>query len=114
MKAANRFLVLCCFLLVAGAASFALAEEPGPPVPGPLRIDLLLNEALARGLIAGAVVQVGSRDAVLFERAYGKAGLEPEAPPMTVDAIFDVASLTKVVATAPAVLKLAEAGTVSL
>jgi len=114
MTAANLFRCLCCGLLVAGAVTAWAAEESGPPIPGPLRFDLLLDDALARGLIAGAVVQVGNRDGVLLERAYGRVGREPEASPMTAGAIFDVASLTKVVATAPAVLKLAEEGKVSL
>jgi CubicO group peptidase (beta-lactamase class C family) len=51
---------------------------------------------------------------VLFERAYGRTAAFANAPHMDVDTIFDIASLTKVVATAPAILKLAEEGKLSL
>jgi CubicO group peptidase (beta-lactamase class C family) len=78
------------------------------------KIDHLLEGAISRGLIAGGVVLVGNRNGVLLERAYGRTSAFPDARPMTVDAIFDIASLTKVVATTPAVLKLAEEGKVSL
>ncbi|GFO66854.1 metal-dependent hydrolase [Geomonas limicola] len=78
------------------------------------RIDALVADAMARNLVAGAVVLIGSHDRVLFERAYGRVGASPEARAMSVDTVFDVASLTKVVATTPSVLKLAEEGRISL
>ncbi|CAG0979207.1 partial Putative D-alanyl-D-alanine carboxypeptidase, partial [Anaerolineae bacterium] len=49
-----------------------------------------------------------------YQRAYGQRAVEPAAEPMTVDTVFDVASLTKVVATTPAVLLLIERGQVQL
>lgn len=78
------------------------------------KIDLLLGNAISRGLIAGGVVMVGNRKGILFERAYGRSSAEPNAPLAEIDTIFDIASLTKVVATAPAILKLAEEGKLSL
>jgi CubicO group peptidase (beta-lactamase class C family) len=78
------------------------------------RIDALLADAIGRNLIAGGVVLVGSRDQVLFERAYGRVSGLPEARAMTTDTLFDIASLTKVIATTPAVLKLAEERRLSL
>lgn len=78
------------------------------------KVDHLLDGAIARGLIAGGVVLVGNHDGVLLERACGRMSYAPDARPMTVDAIFDIASLTKVVATAPAILKLAEERRLSL
>jgi CubicO group peptidase (beta-lactamase class C family) len=83
-------------------------------VTGTARIDLLLESAIARGLIAGGVVLIGDREGTLFEKAYGKTSTEPGARPMTIDTIFDIASLTKVVATTPAILKLAEERRISL
>jgi len=77
-------------------------------------IDALVNEAISRNLIAGGVVLIGNRDQVLFERAYGRVSSNPEARVMTVDTIFDIASLTKVIATTPAILKLAEERRLSL
>ena len=78
------------------------------------RIDALLADAMSRNLIAGGVVLVGSRDKVLFQQAYGRVSGVPEARATTLDTIYDIASLTKVVATTPAVLKLAEEGRLSL
>jgi CubicO group peptidase (beta-lactamase class C family) len=69
---------------------------------------------MSRGLIAGGVVLVGNRKGVLFERAYGRSSAELNAPPTEIDTIFDIASLTKVIATAPAILKLAEERKLSL
>ncbi len=103
-------IMMALFLLattVGAAMSTTEAEQAG-------RIDRLMDSAISRGLIAGGVVLVGNRQEVLFERAYGRASGEPDARPMSLDTIFDLASLTKVVATAPAVLKLAEEGRLSL
>jgi len=78
------------------------------------RIDALLADAISHNLIAGGVVLVGNRDRVLFERAYGRVSGVPEARALTVDTVFDLASLTKVLATTPSVLKLAEERRLSL
>jgi CubicO group peptidase (beta-lactamase class C family) len=75
---------------------------------------MLLQEAITRGLIAGGVVLIGNHEGVLFERAYGRASTVPDARPMTMETIFDIASLTKVVATTPAILQLAESRRLSL
>ncbi|MDA8239698.1 MAG: DUF1343 domain-containing protein [Nitrospiraceae bacterium] len=58
----------------------------------------------------GAVVLVGNRDEVVYRRAFGFRSLEPEKAPMTEDTVFDLASLTKVVATTTAIMQLAEKG----
>ena len=78
------------------------------------RIDALVTEAISNNLIAGGIVLIGNREKVLFKRAYGHVSALPDAQIMTTDTIFDLASLTKVVATTPAVLKLAEEGRLSL
>jgi CubicO group peptidase (beta-lactamase class C family) len=96
---------ICAVILAVASTCFAA---------DPARIDALVNEAISRKLIAGGVVLVGSRDKVLFERAYGRVSPLPEARFMTPDTIFDLASLTKVIATTPAILKLAEEGRLSL
>ena len=58
----------------------------------------------------GAVVVVGRGDQVLYEKAFGQRARGPLAEPMTLDTVFDLASLTKVVATTTAVMKLVERG----
>ncbi|MHB8800671.1 MAG: exo-beta-N-acetylmuramidase NamZ domain-containing protein [Thermoanaerobaculia bacterium] len=78
------------------------------------RIDALLSEAIARQEVPGAVVLVGRHGKVAFRKAYGHRALEPAVEPMTVDTAFDLASLTKGVATAAAVMTLVEEGRVAL
>ena len=90
-------------------AGFAAAQWPGAE-----RLDAILNDAVAEKLTPGAVLLVGRQDRVLHHKAYGKRSLVPEESPMGLDTIFDCASLTKVMATAPAVMMLVEEGKVRL
>ena len=83
-------------------------------VPRLAAIDSVVEDAIARKELPGAVVLVGHKGKVIFRRAYGNRAIEPFAEPMTVDTIFDVASLTKVVATAPSILLLVEEGKLRL
>ncbi len=69
-------------------------------------LDDLFKEAVTQGVFPGAVVLVGRRDEVVFERAFGFRSLFPEKTLMQSDTIFDLASLTKVVATTTAVMLL--------
>jgi CubicO group peptidase (beta-lactamase class C family) len=78
------------------------------------RIDGLVAEAIARAEIPGAVVVVAHRGQVVYRRAFGQRSIAPAREPMTVETIFDAASLTKVMATAPAIMILSEEGRVSL
>ncbi len=89
-------------------------SEPTHPPPPLFDIDSLMENAASHGLIAGGVVLIGSRRGATFLRAYGRMSADPSAPPMRTDAIFDVASLTKVVATTPALMKLMEAGKIQV
>ena len=77
-------------------------------------IEALVKEAIAEKKLPGAVVLVGRGDRVLYEKAIGNRAVEPAAEPMTVDTIFDVASLTKVVATTTSVMILLEQGKIRL
>ena len=63
---------------------------------------------------AGAVVLVGHDGQVVFRKAYGYRALLPAKEPMTVDTVFDVASLTKVVATTSCMMSLFERGKVNI
>lgn len=73
-----------------------------------------MEGAIRKGLIAGGVVLVGGAQQTHFVKGYGRVAATADARPMTVDTIFDLASLTKVIATTPAILKLAEEGKLSL
>src|SRR5712692_2861373 len=66
------------------------------------------QEAIAKGVFPGAVVLVAKGEEVVIERAFGFRSLVPEKSPMQLETIFDVASLTKPLATAPAVMLLVQ------
>ncbi len=77
-------------------------------------IEDLLGEAVREGRLPGAVVLVARQGKVVFWRAVGDRAIIPERRPMNLSTIFDVASLTKVVVTAPLILQLVEEGRVRL
>ncbi len=77
-------------------------------------IDALVERAIAARQMPGAVVVVGRGDTVVYEKAFGQRAIAPLAEPMTLDTVFDLASLTKVVATTTAVMHLVERGTLRL
>src|SRR5262249_20239651 len=78
------------------------------------RIDAVGRRAVAQGELPGAVVLIVHRDKVVFRKAYGLRSKKPAETPMTVDTVFDLASLTKPVATATSVMLLLEEGKLSL
>ena len=75
-------------------------------------LDSIVRDAIHDGQIPGAVVLVWHNGAVIYRKAFGNRALEPRREPMTVDTIFDIASLTKVVATTTAVMQLVQKGEV--
>jgi CubicO group peptidase (beta-lactamase class C family) len=78
------------------------------------RVSSIVREAIARKDFPGAVVLVQRKGKVVLREAYGDSQTVPERRPMTADMIFDLASLTKPIATATAVMILAERGELSL
>jgi uncharacterized protein YbbC (DUF1343 family)/CubicO group peptidase (beta-lactamase class C family) len=77
-------------------------------------VDSIIQQAVSDGNIPGAVLVVGHDGAVIYRKAYGSRALEPRREPMTLDTVFDLASLTKVIATTTAVMQLVEQGKVRL
>ncbi len=77
-------------------------------------LDEIIEAEIAKKQLPGAVVIVGRQGKIVWRRAYGNRALEPQAEPMTIDTIFDLASLTKVVATATSVMILVERGRVRM
>ena len=77
-------------------------------------IDALVKTAIDDRKLPGAVVVIGHGDRIVWRKAYGMRALQPAPEPMTADTVFDIASLTKVVATAPAVMQLVERGNIRL
>jgi uncharacterized protein YbbC (DUF1343 family)/CubicO group peptidase (beta-lactamase class C family) len=93
--------VLVC---AASAQSFSGSE----------RLDETIQLAIKQGEIPGAVLTIGHKGQIVHRRAYGNRAVLPAIEPMTEDTIFDVASLTKVVATTSAIMKLFEDGHIRL
>jgi len=78
------------------------------------RIDEIVAEGLAQKRMPGCVVCIGRRGKVVMLKAYGKKQLQPSELPMTTDTVFDMASITKPVATATSVMLLVERGQLKL
>jgi len=78
------------------------------------QIDALVHADIAAKKMPGAVVLVGHKGKIVFRKAYGNRSLVPTVEKMTVDTIFDVASLTKPVATATSIMILVEQGILRL
>jgi CubicO group peptidase (beta-lactamase class C family) len=76
-------------------------------------MDHAIEAALAEHALPGAVLWVESKQG-LYHRAFGHRSLLPVTEPMTLDTIFDVASLTKVIATTPAIMVLCDRHKVNL
>ena len=77
-------------------------------------IDDIVNREVELGNIPGAVVLIGHQGKAVYRRAFGYRALEPQRVPMTEDTIFDLASLTKVIATSTAVMQLVKQGKLRL
>lgn len=74
------------------------------------QVDAVIEQAIADGNIPGAVLVVGHDGKIIYRKAYGERALDPRRETMTLDTIFDLASLTKVIATTTSVMQLAEQG----
>jgi len=77
---------------------------------GAAALQAITEQAIRAGDIPGAVILVGHNGRIVHRQAYGDRALVPQREAATVDTIYDVASLTKVLATTPALMKLVEQG----
>jgi CubicO group peptidase (beta-lactamase class C family) len=113
---AGLFLLLSWSLM--GAAEFPLpVADPGLlKTAGPLlaRLDEAVQEALSRNDCPGAVVLVAQNGRIAWRKAYGQRSRQPSETAMTLDTVFDLASLTKPIATATSILLLVEQGKLRL
>ncbi len=73
-------------------------------------LDAQVEQAIHDKLIPGAVLLIGHNGQIVYRKAYGSRALVPAVEPMTLDTIFDAASLTKVVATTSSIMQLFERG----
>ncbi|MFZ1928415.1 MAG: serine hydrolase [Candidatus Sulfotelmatobacter sp.] len=108
-------IVVCGILLGASLTALASVDAKRPAAAVRLSsVDAVIEQAIHDGNIPGAVLLVGHNGHVIYRKAYGNRALEPRREPMTLDTIFDLASLTKVIATTTAVMQLVEQGKVRL
>jgi uncharacterized protein YbbC (DUF1343 family) len=78
------------------------------------RIDGVVKQGIEQGKMPGAVVLIGHRGSIVFHRAYGQRQSQPEAKTMETNTLFDMASVTKPVATATSIMILVERGLIRL
>jgi uncharacterized protein YbbC (DUF1343 family)/CubicO group peptidase (beta-lactamase class C family) len=114
MKRTLLAVVATGFCLVATMSEVLIGQPANQNRVEWSRIDSLVTEAIAAKSTPGAVVAVGQGDRTLYEKAYGLRATVPADEPMTLDTVFDLASLTKVVATTTAVMTLIEDGRLRL
>ncbi|MGA8502094.1 MAG: serine hydrolase domain-containing protein [Candidatus Sulfotelmatobacter sp.] len=118
-------LVLGCVLSATGQGAVGGGREKSglrpdgqPRTAVPTRalpaVDAAIEQAIQEGQVPGAVLIVGHDGVVIYRKAYGSRVLEPRREAMSLDTIFDLASLTKVIATTTAVMQLVERGEVRL
>jgi uncharacterized protein YbbC (DUF1343 family)/CubicO group peptidase (beta-lactamase class C family) len=115
-------LLLFCFVITSGIP--LLAQKASAPAVAPSTtvneadrfapLDALLKDAVQKGRAPGAVLLVGHNGTFVYRKAFGYRALDPSKEPMTVDTIFDLASLTKVMATTSCVMRLVQLGQVKL
>ena len=106
------FVVVVGFLM--GCSPQKTAADAPPPMPDLSGVDAVVQAAIQRGEVPGAVLIVGNADGVFYRKAYGHRALKPKPIPMTVDTVFDMASLTKPTATATSIMLLIERGQLNL
>jgi uncharacterized protein YbbC (DUF1343 family)/CubicO group peptidase (beta-lactamase class C family) len=115
----NVFLIgvyLCSSVVNSSAQGLPLARPETVGMNGAKlnQIDALVEADIAAKKLPGAVVLVGHKGKIVFRKAYGNRSLVPTVEKMTVDTIFDVASLTKPIATATSIMILVEQGKLRL
>lgn len=92
----------------------AMTQKPVASLARLNVVDSIVQRAVDDRLIPGAVVVIGHNGKVVYRKAFGNRALEPRRELMTVDTVFDLASLTKVIATTTAVMQLVERGRVRI
>jgi CubicO group peptidase (beta-lactamase class C family) len=96
-------------------AAATLLGSPGLKAQSFAEVDAVVRQGIRQGIYPGAVVVIGRRDTVLYSRGYGHFTWKPTSPVPDPDStMWDIASITKVVGTASAVMRLIEAGLLSL
>jgi uncharacterized protein YbbC (DUF1343 family) len=104
----------CIFVALAFGPVLAQVRPAPFDVARLARVDAVINDAIKEQKLPGAVLLVGHGSRTVYLKAYGRRALTPKVEPMTPDTIFDLASLTKPVATTTSVMILIEQGKIRL
>jgi CubicO group peptidase (beta-lactamase class C family) len=97
-------------LMAAALAAAFPSALPAQTFAGASDVDDAISQAIAQKQLPGAVLVVGHNGRVIYRKAYGNRAEVPAVEPMTLDTIFDIASLTKIVATTSSLMRLFEEG----
>ena len=119
-----KFHILLLILVTAFRVTSVVSGDTSLPIADPASvgmdqerlavIDSIVRASIDAGETPGCVVLVARRGRVVYQRAFGHRQVEPSPEPMTLDTVFDMASITKPVATATSVMLLVEQGKVAL
>jgi CubicO group peptidase (beta-lactamase class C family) len=107
----KTLLILLLFILIVMIALSSAQSRDAQPVISKEQLDsitVILNDAVREEKIPGAVLLIGNQGRVVYRKAFGFRMPGAKKLRMTEDTIFDIASLTKVVATTTAIMQLVE------
>ena len=125
MTFAKYLIFFTCIILCGSAIAQSRQFPPGVrtvtiPAQSGVRSDILNNiaplveKSIAEGAYPGAVILASHHGHIIYRGVFGNSRIQPDIAPMHYDTIFDIASLTKVLVTAPAVMQLVEKGKLEL
>ncbi len=111
--------LILCILIEQPIATLVWPQDESDAIPSLSEKQLapiaeIVEEAMISGKIPGAVVLIGNQGKVVYRHAFGNRAIEPKKLPMRLDTIFDLGSLTKVIATTTALMQLVEKGKLRL
>jgi len=107
------YVILAFFVIAGEDLSDSPVQAAQPQTPSFELIETVVKQGIKDGKLPGAVVVIADHDKVLYRRAFGNRQIEPVAELMTLDTVFDLASLTKPIATTTSVMKLIDEGKLS-
>src|SRR5256714_14716441 len=107
-----RYLKPAAAIILLFAQVFTAQVRPRPATAAGVSVehlalmDRIIDEAIQRKALPGAVVLVGHRGRIVWRKAYGARAIEPQREAMTTEPIFELARLTNTVATATSIMIL--------
>jgi len=111
MKIQPPFIILTFFLIF----SSTLKAQRGIPHPQYLdSLSLYLNQSIADSAFPGCAISIGYQGRLIYEESFGHFTYDPSSPKVEINSIFDLASVTKVVATTTTAMILYDQGRLNL